>query len=72
LSKFKSSKYWNQYDNLYQGLKDALTGNKALLTDKEVKDVMEQFQKEMSAKQEIHMRELAVKTKKKWRFFNQE
>lgn len=51
-------------DNLMQGLKDSITGTKALLSDKEIKEVMEAFQKEMAAKQEMQLKDLAIKNKK--------
>ena len=47
-----------------QGLRDALSDKKALLTDEEVREVLSNFQKEMREKQQARMRELNEKNKK--------
>ena len=51
-------------DMVSQGLKDALGGGKVLMTDNEVRETLTAFQKEMMAKQQEHMKQLAEKTKK--------
>jgi FKBP-type peptidyl-prolyl cis-trans isomerase FklB len=51
-------------DALTQGIKDALSGSKALMTEKEVNDTLKNFQQEMKAKQIEHLKELGEKNKK--------
>ncbi len=51
-------------DILAKGLKDALSGGKALLTDQEMRETMAVFQKEMTAKQEELSKKLGEKNKK--------
>lgn len=50
-NKFKSQSIDIDTDVLAKGMKDALSGNKPLLTEIEVKEVMTAFQKDMMAKQ---------------------
>jgi FKBP-type peptidyl-prolyl cis-trans isomerase FklB len=47
-----------------QGIKDALSGSKLLLTDQEIRDTMTGFQKEMMAKQAEIMKKVAETNKK--------
>jgi len=49
---------------LARGLKDALSGDKALLTDEEIKTVMTTFQQEMQAKMGARAKELGDKNLK--------
>ncbi len=49
---------------LLQGIKDALTGSKPLLTDQEIRETMTNFQKEMVAKQTERMKKLGESNKK--------
>ncbi len=51
-------------DALAKGLKDALTGNKAEISDQEMRDTITAFQKEFMAKRAERMKELAEKNKK--------
>jgi FKBP-type peptidyl-prolyl cis-trans isomerase FklB len=51
-------------DALIQGIKDVLSGSKALMTEKEVNDTLKTFQQEMKAKQTEHLKELGEKNKK--------
>lgn len=51
-------------DALAKGIKDALTGSKPLLTEKEVQDTMAAFQKTMMAKQAEKMKSVGDKNKK--------
>jgi len=56
-------------DILLQGIKDALSGGKTLMTDQEVNETMMNFQKEMMAKQQARMKELGEKNKKEGEAF---
>jgi FKBP-type peptidyl-prolyl cis-trans isomerase FklB len=49
---------------LSQGLRDAVAGNKPLLTEQEIQDTMMNFQNEMQAKQAERMKGLSEKNKK--------
>lgn len=49
---------------LAQGIKDAFSGSKALMTEQEVKDTLAAFQKEMMAKRIERLKELGEKNKK--------
>ena len=51
-------------DILLQGIKDALSGGKTLMTDQEVNETMMNFQKDMMAKQQARTKELGEKNKK--------
>lgn len=51
-------------DILFQGLKDGLSGNKPLLTEKDVSETIAAFQKEIKAKQEEMMKQTGEKNKK--------
>lgn len=50
-------------DMLARGIKDAMGGGKALLTDEEVKTVLMAFQNDLQTKQKKRIEELAVKNK---------
>ena len=54
---------------LIKGLKDGLSGEPALLTDTEVREVLIAFQQEMKAKEEGRMKELSEKNKKEGEAF---
>jgi FKBP-type peptidyl-prolyl cis-trans isomerase FklB len=56
-------------DVLAQGIKDALSGSKALMTEQEVNETMMSFQKEMAAKQIERLKELGEKNKKEGEAF---
>jgi FKBP-type peptidyl-prolyl cis-trans isomerase FklB len=56
-------------DILAQGLKDAFSGGKTLLTEQEFHDTMTAFQKEFRAKQIERTKELAEKNKKEGEAF---
>jgi FKBP-type peptidyl-prolyl cis-trans isomerase FklB len=49
---------------LFKGIKDAFAGDKFLLTDQEIQEVMSAFQQEMMAKQSEKMGQLAAENKK--------
>ncbi len=51
-------------DILAKGIKDALSGSKPLLTEKEVQETLAAFQKEMMAKQAEKMKAIGEKNKK--------
>ncbi|MDP2969253.1 MAG: FKBP-type peptidyl-prolyl cis-trans isomerase [Deltaproteobacteria bacterium] len=51
-------------DILFKGLKDGLSGNKPLLTEKEMSDTTAAFQKEMKTKQEEMMKKTGEMNKK--------
>lgn len=59
-------------DILSQGIKDALSGGKLLMTDEEFRETMTNFRNEMMAKQMAHMKELAEKNKKDGEAFLQD
>jgi FKBP-type peptidyl-prolyl cis-trans isomerase FklB len=56
-------------DALVSGIKDALSGGKALMTEQEVNDTLMAFQKEMAAKQAESLKELGEKNKKEGEAF---
>ncbi|MDI7258626.1 MAG: FKBP-type peptidyl-prolyl cis-trans isomerase [Thermodesulfobacteriota bacterium] len=56
-------------DVLLRGVKDAISGNKPLLTEQEVGETMAAFQKEMKAKQEEMMKKTGEKNKKEGEVF---
>lgn len=56
-------------DVLAQGIKDTLSGSKALMTEQEVNETIMAFQKEMSAKQIERLKELGEKNKKEGEAF---
>ncbi len=56
-------------DIFLQGVKDALSGGKKLLTDEEVRETMTTFSKELAAKQAEAMKKLAEKNKEEGEAF---
>jgi len=56
-------------DALIYGIKDALSGGKALITEQEVNDTLMAFQKEMASKQSERLKELGEKNKKEGETF---
>lgn len=56
-------------DILLKGIKDALSGSKSLMTEKEIQETMTAFQKEMAVKQAERMKALAEKNKKEGEAF---
>lgn len=66
---FKSQSIDIDPDVLAKGVKDVLSGNKALMTDEEVQDVMTNFRKEMTAKQTARAQEAGEKNKKEGEAF---
>ncbi len=56
-------------DAFIQGFKDALSGDKKLMTDEEVNETLMNFQKEMMAKEAARLRELGEKNKKEGEAF---
>lgn len=56
-------------DILAKGIKDALSGNKPLLSEKEMQDTMIAFQKELAAKQGEKTKRLTEKNKKEGEAF---
>jgi FKBP-type peptidyl-prolyl cis-trans isomerase FklB len=56
-------------DIFMQGVKDALSGGKKLLTDEEVRETMTAFSKELAAKQAETMKKLAEKNKEEGETF---
>lgn len=56
-------------DILLQGVKDALSGNKPLLTEQEINSTVAAFQKEMKDKQEEMMKKAGEKNKKEGEVF---
>ncbi|MBI5328030.1 MAG: FKBP-type peptidyl-prolyl cis-trans isomerase [Deltaproteobacteria bacterium] len=63
-SNFKGQSVDINPDVLLRGIKDALSGSKPLMTEKEIQEIMAAFQKEMTAKQAERMKVLAEKNKK--------
>ena len=61
---FKSQSVDINPDILAKGVKDALSGSKSLMTEKEIQETMAAFQKEMNAKQTERIKALAEKNKK--------
>jgi FKBP-type peptidyl-prolyl cis-trans isomerase FklB len=51
-------------DVVFKGMKDALSGNKPLLSEKGMDDTIAAFEKEIKAKQEARMKQAAEKNKK--------
>ena len=56
-------------DIMVKGIKDSLSGEKTLLTDQEMQEVMAAFQKEMAVKQAENRNALAEKNKKEGEAF---
>jgi FKBP-type peptidyl-prolyl cis-trans isomerase FklB len=56
-------------DLLARGLKDALSGRKALMTDDEVREVLMAFQREAMVKQQEHVRQISEKFRKEGEAF---
>jgi FKBP-type peptidyl-prolyl cis-trans isomerase FklB len=56
-------------DALVYGIKDALSGGEALITEQEVNDTLMAFQKEMASKQSERLKELGEKNKKEGEAF---
>ena len=56
-------------DILLKGIKDAFSGEKALMTDQEIAETMTAFQKEMMAKQQETAKKLGEKNKKEGEVF---
>lgn len=56
-------------DILFKGMKDGLSGNKPILTEKEMSDTIAAFQKEMKAKQEEMMKKTGEINKKEGEAF---
>src|SRR3990170_8048714 len=63
-NKLKSQAIDINADTLASGTKDALSGSKPLMTEKEIQETMTAFQKEMMAKQAEKTKALAEKNKK--------
>lgn len=56
-------------DAFIQGFKDALSGDKKLMTDQEVVETLMNFQKEMMAKEAARLKEIGEKNKKEGEAF---
>ncbi len=56
-------------DKLAQGIKDVFSGGKLLLTEEEFRNTMENFRKDMMAKQKMQMQEVSDKNKKEGETF---
>jgi len=56
-------------DILAQGMKDVFAGNKLLLTEEEFRNTMENFKKDMMAKQKMQMQEISDNNKKEGEAF---
>jgi len=56
-------------DMLAKGIKDVFAGSKLLLTEEEFRTTMENFRKDMMAKQKMQMQELSDKNKKEGEAF---
>jgi len=54
---------------LSKGIKDVLSGNKPLMTEQEFQETMTNFKKEMMAKQESQMKDIADRNKKEGEAF---
>ncbi len=63
-SNFKSQSVDSNPDILIKGIKDAMSGSKLLMTDKEIQETLTAFQKELTAKQAGCQRRLLKQTKK--------
>jgi len=66
---FKKQSIDIQPDILTRGVKDAISGEKPLLTEQEIQETMVTFQKEMMAKQEELAKKLGEKNKKEGEAF---
>ncbi len=66
---FKSQSVDINTDVLLKGIKDALSGSKPSMTDKEIQETMTAFQKEMTAKQAERAKVLGEKNKKEGEAF---
>ena len=66
---FKSQSVDINPDILIKGIKDALSGSKPLMTEKEMQETMTAFQKEMNAKQAERIKSLAETNKKEGEAF---
>lgn len=51
-------------DKLAQGIKDVFAGKELLLTEEDFRNTMENFRKDMMAKQQMHMQEISEKNRK--------
>lgn len=71
-SKLKSQSIDINADILANGVKDALSGSKPLMTENEIQETMTAFQKEMMAKQAEKTKALAEKNKKEGDAFLEE
>lgn len=56
-------------DLLARGIKDAVSGAQPLLTEQQIRETIEAYQKEMVAKQETKMKEMASKNQKEGEAF---
>lgn len=68
-SNFKNQSIDINPEVLLKGIKDALAGNKFLMTEKEIFETMTAFQKETAARQADRMKTLAEKNKKEGEAF---
>lgn len=66
---FKSQSVDINPDILIKGIKDALSGSKPLMTEKEIQETMTAFQKEITAKQAERTKSLAETNKKEGEAF---
>lgn len=66
---FKNQSVDVNVDVLAKGVKDAISGNKPLMTEKEVQETMMAFQNEMKTKQAEHAKVLGEKNKKEGETF---
>lgn len=66
---FKNQSVDVDVDVLAKGVKDAISGNKPLMTEKEVQETMMAFQNEMKTKQAEHAKVLGEKNKKEGEAF---
>ena len=66
---FKSQSVDINTDVLLKGIKDALSGSKPLMTEKEIQETMTVFQKEITAKQAERTKSLAETNKKEGEAF---
>lgn len=71
-NKLKSQSIDINADILASGVKDGLSGSKALMTEEEIQETMTAFQKEMMAKQAEKTKALAEKNKKEGDAFLEE
>ena len=68
-SNFKSQSVDINPDILIKGIKDAISGSKPLMTEKEIQETMTVFQKEITAKQAERTKSLAETNKKEGEAF---